>query len=178
MLADHHQSRVLLVHPDRCMTGDARRDSSDWCGLVSLLVATRAIFNVAPVLVGECAATRKIVDPAKNECIAIDVDPLAMWQDGKLLPALKMDGTAVLFLGGAWLEEDVLIAAIRAASDGYDVRLLTDMSRLRCEADYSLVAGRATMHAILMVTLRQALLEWAVFTEKEATVRRVRALLG
>jgi hypothetical protein len=41
----------------------------------------------------------------------------------------------VIFLGGAFLEEDVFIAALEGVRFGYDVRLLTDLSMARREAE-------------------------------------------
>lgn len=177
-MADPNRSRVLLIHPDRCFIGEADGGSRDWRAGVSLLAAARAMFGISPVLVGERDTAAKVMQSTGDRCSVLDIDALMMWQPGELPSASNMQDTGVMFMAGAWLEEDVLLAAIRAAGLGYDVRLLADLSRLRRESERELVVGRAAMHGILMVTLRQALLEWAAFSGDTATLAQVRALLA
>ncbi|WP_315833505.1 hypothetical protein [Bradyrhizobium prioriisuperbiae] len=176
MLADPNRSRVLLINPDRCVAGNRDDCLPGWRESASLLPVLQSMFAMSPILIGERDATLGITDVSESGYVVLDVDPLVMWRSSEL-PPVQLDAAAALFFGGAWLEEDVLIAAIRAASDGYDVRILTDMSRCRREADRQLVTDRATMHGILMVTLRQALLEWAAYSDDRKTIAQVRALL-
>lgn len=178
MLADPHRSRVFLIHPDRCLAGDADGRSREWRDGVSLLAATQAMFAISPIVVGERDTAMKVISATDERCVAPGVDPLTMWQTGQLPSALRMDDAGVLFFAGAWFDEDVLLAAIRASSVGYDVRLLVDLSRSRRASEQQLVVDRAAMHGILAVTLRQALLEWAACTEDQVTIARVRALLA
>jgi nicotinamidase-related amidase len=166
------------MHPDRCVSGEAGEYARQWRDGVSLLAATRTMFAISPVVVGERDAAMEIVGAMDDRCVSLDVDPLTIWQTEGLPSALRMDEAGILFIAGAWLEEDVLLAAVRAASVGYDVRLLVDLSRSRRESEGQLVVHRAAMHGILVVTLRQALLEWATFTDDNATIARVRALLA
>jgi hypothetical protein len=80
-------------------------------------------------------------------------------------------------LGGAWLEEDLFIAALEAVRRGYDVRLLADLSAARVDTDRTLVLDRLALHGVLATTVRQLLLEWAAFVNDPLLKRNVRELL-
>lgn len=93
----------------------------------------------------------------------IDARPLSLWQHPTFTQSPGVSDASVVFLGGAWLEEDVLIAALEGVRRGYDVRLLADLSVPRLEIDRSLALDRLAMHGVPAMTLRQALLEWATY---------------
>jgi nicotinamidase-related amidase len=78
------------------------------------------------------------------------------------MASLAASNVGVIFLGGAWLEEEVFIAALEGVRFGYDVRVLADLSAARVETDRSLVLDRLALHGVLATTVRQTLLEWAV----------------
>lgn len=176
MIANPRRSSVLLIHLDRCLAEGVSGEVEDWRASVSLLEAARKIFGIPLVLAGECGRAFECIEGAAQGLAGPNLDPLGIWGEG-VFP-FAAEETGVVFVGGAWLEEDVLLTAIRAASLGYDVRLLTDLSRLRRAVDRQLTIERLAMHGVLTVTLRQALLEWAVFTEDKATMALVRALLA
>ena len=64
-------------------------------------------------------------------CAVIPDDPVNVWRDHDMVDRLGPPETEVLYLGGAWLEEEVLIAALSAVRIGYDTRVFTDLSVLR-----------------------------------------------
>ncbi|MBT1516386.1 hypothetical protein KIP88_38745, partial [Bradyrhizobium sp. SRL28] len=80
--------------------------------------------------------------------------------------------------GGSWLEEDIFIAALQAAERGYDVRLLSDLIATRVDADRSLALDRLALHGILATTVRQTLLEWAVYLHDPLLMQKVQQLLS
>ena len=85
--------------------------------------------------------------------------------------------TQVLYLGGAWLEEEVLIAALSAARIGYDTRVFSDLSVLRSLLDRTPALDRLTQHGILTTTVRQTLMEWSRGVADHELARRLRAML-
>lgn len=176
MLADPRRSYVLLIHPARCARSEAAQNSDGWGSNVSLLLAACDIFTIQACVVGEYNPAGS-ADPVSAFAV-VDVDPLRMWRDGSHALSLAMGEAGVVFLGGAWLEEDVLIVALEAAAHGYDVRLLADLSVPRREVDRQLSFDRLALHGILTMTLRQALLEWAVSCDDPAAMGRVRQLLS
>lgn len=84
----------------------------------------------------------------------------------------------MVFLGGAWLEEEVLIAALEGVRRGYDIRLLADLSVARLEIDRCLALDRLAMHGVPAMTLRQALLEWAAFVDDPSVSEMVHRRLA
>ena len=73
---------------------------------------------------------------------------------------------------------EVFIAALEAVRLGYDVRLLADLSVARRDTDRSLVLDRLALHGVLMTTVRQALLEWAVCLDDPDCKQKVIGLLS
>ncbi|XIA61990.1 hypothetical protein ACFIOY_20025 [Bradyrhizobium sp. TZ2] len=97
-----------------------------------------------------------------GRCRGADVDAFSIWHDRRFTDNLASPEGGIIFLGGSWLEEEILIAALQAAERGYDVRLLSDVIAAPTETDRSLVFNRLALHGILATTVRQTLLEWAV----------------
>lgn len=177
MLADPRHSRVVLIKLARG-EGDgvsnelvARRRES-----LALLPAAFEIFGVGVYAVGECDSGQ-LPETLAPAITTLDGDGLSLWRNERFTASLGASNAAVIFLGGAFLEEDVFIAALEGVKAGYDVRLLADLSMARHEADRSLVLNRLALHGVLTMTVRQALLEWAVCLDDTRLKQEVRNLL-
>lgn len=92
--------------------------------------------------------------------------------------SLAASNVGAVFLGGAFLEEEVFIAALEGVKLGYDVRLLANLSMARHEGDRPLVLDRLALHGVLATTVRQALLEWAVCRDDPDLKQRFLTLLS
>ncbi len=178
MLANPRHSRVVLINPSRNGLGElpaeavARRGDS-----LALLPAAHEIFNVAVQIIGEYKPG--LLPEKLHEVAAIlNVDALSLWSDQRFRSSLAVSDVGVIFLGGAWLDEEVLIAALEAIKLGYDVRLLADLSAARIERDRRLVLDRLALHGVLTMTTRQAFLEWAACLDDPVVKRRVQLLLS
>jgi hypothetical protein len=178
MLANPGHSRVILFNPSRSELGEvsaervARRSES-----LSLLPAAQELFGVAVYAIGEY---RSAPVPARLQEITsvLDVDGLSLWNDQGFASSLAVSNVEVIFLGGAWLEEEVFIAALEGAKLGYDMRIIADLSIARREGDRSLVFHRLALHGVLTTTVRQALLEWAVCLDDPVVKQSVQHLLS
>ncbi|MCK1479465.1 hypothetical protein IVB27_33165 [Bradyrhizobium sp. 197] len=142
-------------------------------GNLALLPACLDVFGIRQIAVGEYQPG---ILPAHTTASTehFDVDALYAWRDPRLAARLAESAAGVIFLGGAFLEEEVLIAALEGAEHGYDIRLLSDLSVARDEADRSIALPRLVHHGILATTIRQALLEWAVSLGDQAVGRSPR----
>jgi hypothetical protein len=178
MLADSRHSRLVLINPSRGGLGDvstelvARKRES-----LVLLSAALELFGIAALAIGE-------YDPAITPdklvrlLTPLDGDGLSLWRDQRFTQSLGASDIGVILLGGAWLEEEVFIAALQGVRHGYDVRVLADLSVARIEADRGLVLDRLAMHGVPAMTVRQALLEWATCLEDPVLKQRVQQLLA
>jgi hypothetical protein len=110
-------------------------------------------------------------------CEVIPKDPVNVWRDEDMIDRLGPPETQVLYLGGAWLEEEVLIAALSAARIGYATRVFSDLSVLRSLLDRTPALDRLTQHGILTTTVRQTLMEWSRGVADHELARRLRAML-
>jgi len=178
MLADPRRSRVVLINPTRGEQANmpvefaARRHAS-----LALLPTCQEIFGVPQFAIGEYEPNQ-VPDRVAPSIAPLNIDSLTMWRDQEFMASLAASNVSVIFLGGAWLEEEVFIAALEGVRLGYDVRLFADLSVARLEADRSLVLDRLALHGVLATTVRQTLLEWAVCLDDANLKQRVRQLLS
>jgi len=178
MLADPRHSRLVLINLARGDGGSAsaefiarRRES------LALLPSAFEIFGVGVHAVGDHDSAQ-LPDALAPSITPLDGDGLSLWRNERFIASLSASNIAVIFLGGAFLEEDVLIAALEGIKLGYDVRLLADLSIARREADRSLALDRLALHGVLTTTVRQALLEWAVCLDDPILKQTVLKLLS
>jgi hypothetical protein len=178
MLADPRHSWLVLINLARGEGGGvssefgARRRES-----LALLLAAVEIFGVGLHAVGEYDVAQ-LPDPLAPLITLLDGDGLSLWRNERFATSLVASNVNVIFLGGAFLDEDVFIAALEGVKAGYDVRLLADLSLARRETDRSLVLDRLALHGVLTMTVRQALLEWAVCLDDSLLKEKVRNLLS
>jgi hypothetical protein len=178
MLADPRHSRLVLINLAR---GDGGGVSSEYTARrhesLSFLPAALNVFGVGVYVVGEYDSAQ-LPNAVAPLITPLDGDGLSLWGNDQFTTSLAASNVTVIFLGGAFLEEDVFIAALEGVKAGYDVRLLTDLSMARREADRSLVLDRLALHGVLATTVRQALLEWAVSLDDAILKQRVLKLLS
>ena len=178
MLAHPTHSRVLLINSTRTAPGEVsaelgrrRRDA------LVLLSAARELFGIDILAIGEYEAG--CLPETLQSCVTLlDVNIFSLWDDQRFSASFAASDVGVLFLGGAWLEEELLIAALKAARHGYDVRVLADISIARTDDDRALVLNRFALHGVLTMTVRQALLEWSVSLDDAVLKEKVRLLLA
>jgi hypothetical protein len=178
MLADPRRSRIVLINLTRGEQANipaefaARRRAS-----LALLPVCQGVFGVSQLAIGEYEPDQS-PDRVAHSIVPIDVDGLSLWRDQEFTASLAESNVGVIFLGGAWLEEDVFIAALEGVRLGYDVRVIADLTVARVEADRSLVLDRLALHGVLATTVRQTLLEWAVCLDDPILKQRVLQLLS
>ena len=143
---------------------------------LTLLVVAHELFGVAVDVIGNApsAGVPEILQPI---AAALDVESLFLWSDERFTALLAASDVRAIFLGGAWLDEDLLMVALEGVRRGYDVRVLADLSIARRRDDRLLVLDRLALHGVLPMTMRQALLEWALFLDDPALKRKVQHLL-
>ena len=177
MLADPRHSCLVFLNLTRGGRADDQPIDLRRAGSLALLPACRDVFGVPEIAIGEYDQSI-LTDQIAASIEHLDIDFLSLWRDPRLAAQLAEAGVGVVFLGGAFLEEEVLIAALEGARRGYDIRLLSDLSVDRHEADRPLVLARLAHYGILATTIRQALLEWAVALGDDAVSRRILELLS
>src|SRR5882724_11613151 len=124
MLADPRRSRVVLINLTRGEQANmpaefaARRRTS-----VALLPVCQDVFGITQLAIGEYQPNQ-MPDGVAHSIIPISIDSLSLWRDQEFTASLAASNVGVIFLGGAWLEEEVFIAALEGVRLGYDVRVL------------------------------------------------------
>jgi hypothetical protein len=176
MLADPRHSCVILLNMTRGRGVDAHASVRGTERSLALLAACREVFGIPQIAVGEYQQDL-LPDHIAATVERCDIDSLSMWRDPGLATRLTETGAGVVFLGGAFLEEEVLLAALEGVRHGYDIRLLSDLSVARDEADRSVAFSRLAHHGVLSTTIRQALLEWAVSLGDKSAIQWVKDLL-
>jgi nicotinamidase-related amidase len=178
MLADPRHSRLVLINPTRGEPGSVSSEfAARWRESLSLLPQAFEIFGVGLHAIGDCDLAQ-LPEALALSITRMDGNGLSLWRNDRFTASLVASNIGVIFLGGAFLEEEVFIAALEGARLGYDVRLLADLSMARREADRLLVVDRLALHGVLTSTVRQALLEWAVRLDDASLTQRVLKLLS
>lgn len=123
--------------------------------------------------VGDAAASFR----ALPQCQIIVDDAVDFWRNDVAHRQLGDFDTRVLYIGGAWLDQDVLTAALAAVHIGYDTRVLVDVSVATTRFERGWALERLEQHDVLMTTMRQTMAEWSLATPDEATSRQLRSTL-
>lgn len=177
MFADPRRSRIVVINPVRSEPEGtpanlvARRLES-----LALVPDVLETFGMPAFTVGECDPPG-MTNRASSLTNLLETDVVSFWHDAEFALMPAGEGNFV-FLGGAWLEEDVLIASLEGVRLGYDVRLLTDLCVARVETDRRLALERLALHGVLPTTIRQTMLEWAFCLDDVDLRQRVQRLLA
>ena len=124
------------------------------------------------------------VDDAANffaslpDCQVLSGDAVNFWRDEDVTDRLGPPETQAVHIGGAWLEEDILVAALSAVRIGYDTRVLLDLSIARSLFDRASALDRLTPHGVLMTTVRQTVIEWSLSSPNIDIAGQLRELLA
>ncbi len=177
MLADPRHSCIVLANVTRTApagvteTFALRRVKS-----LSLLSVCRDNFAVPTIVIGEY---EKAVLPVEFiETVShLHIETFALWHDRQFADVLAKADVTNVFLGGAFLDEEILIAALEGAKRGHDVRILSDLTIARQDADRDLVLDRLAHHGVIATTVSQMLLEWSVSLNDSAVIEKVQQLL-
>lgn len=177
MFADPRHSRIVLINPTRTERAGAPAELAERrCASFALLPDIVENFRMSALAVGDFDPS-KMTNRAANSINLLNADVVTFWRDAEFGSMAAGEGNFV-FLGGAWLEEEVLVASLEGVRLGYDVRLLTDLSSARIEADRALALDRLALHGVLPTTIRQAMLEWAVCLDDVSLRQKVQRLLA
>lgn len=178
MLADPRQSRIVLLNLARgSVAGESGASAVRCFEAQALLPICRDLLGSQLIAFGEyrpglfSAKVAAAIEHFQSEA-------LSPWRDPAFAAHLADADVGIVFLGGVYLEEDVLIAAIEGARIGYEVRLLSDLAFARREADRQIVVNRLAHHGILTTTVRQTLFEWAMAGDDRALMLRIQQLLS
>ena len=174
MLADPRQSIVVILNPDWARIGAPEEDAHN--ENLPLLEAGCRLLGVAPLALGDCRPQTS-ANGMPQVLQMLPFDGHLPWKDELFVQRMKQDHLRFLYLAGAWLEEDVLMTALEGAARGYDIRLLSDLSAVRRESERKPMFDRLVLHGMLVTTVRQTLLEWAVCLGDSGLVEEIRQLL-
>jgi len=178
MLADPRRSCVILLNLTRLGGAGVAPDfATQRETSLSLLAGCQELFTVRQLAIGECEMAL-LPGQSVASIEHLEGEVLSFWEDLRLADRLSGADVGTIFLGGSYLEEDVLIAALQGAGRGYAIRILTDLSIARTEPDRILVFDRLAQHGVVATTVRQAVLEWAVSLGDAATIDKARRLLS
>jgi hypothetical protein len=175
MLANPGGSRVLLINIARGPQDDPEATvfRSD---TLSLLMRGLALLGVPSFAAGEYVNALG-TDDGSSSVVRLDADPLTIWRHDGLNSRLSDPAVGIVYLAGSWLEEDLVLAAIEGVELGYDVRLLADLSIPRFAAERDIALRRLEQHGVILTSVRQTLLEWALAIDDESLRSEIRSLL-
>ena len=174
MLAISEMSVILLINPE------ALRLATLPDQFRNRIEASRALLHhaaqISGVSVRLLGAAGDPVAPFSSlpNCQSLVGDTVNFWRDKDVSDRLGPPDTYVLYCSGAWLDEDVLVAALSAVQIGYDTRVLVDVSIARTQFDRAWALERLEQHGVLMTTVRQTMVEWSLAAPENGIGRLLR----
>jgi Isochorismatase family len=177
MLAISQRSVVVLVNPS--LSRLTRLPAQFRSRVEISRVLLRHFAQVAGVSlrllgdIGDAAASFRSL----ANCQIVAGDPVSFWRDNDVSRRLGPPDTQVIYVGGAWLDQDVLAAALSAVHIGYDTRVLVDVSIALTYFDRAWALERLEQHHVLMTTMRQTMTEWSLAAQDENISRQLRNAL-
>jgi hypothetical protein len=175
MLVHPRRSAVVLLNPSRLSNVGETTGGDDHRTNLCLLAQGCRMLGVCPSSLGDCEP--EVLSAIVTDVQVIPLDGLLLRNDQSFVERLTRSEPRLLLLAGACLEEEVLLAALEAVGRGYDVRVLSDPSVARREAERRPVFDRLALHGVLVTTVRQTLLEWAVTVGDAPLMQKIRKLL-
>ena len=174
MLAISEKSVVLLINSETVRLAtlpDQFRNRIEKCR--ALLHHAAQVSGVSMRLLGAAGDSATPFSSLPN-CQSLAGDTVNVWRDMDVSDRLGPPDTHVLYCGGAWLDEDVLVAALSAVQIGYDTRVLVDVSIARTQFDRAWALERLEQHGVLMTTVRQTMVEWSLAAPENGIGRLLR----
>jgi|307.fasta_scaffold120476_1 hypothetical protein len=177
MLAISQRSVVLLVNPSpgrlAHLPPQFRSRVEISRGLLRHFVQ---VAGVSLRLLGDIGSASASFRSLAN-CQVLAGDPVRFWRDNDVGRRLGPADTQVIYVGGAWLDQDVLAAALSAVHIGYDTRVLVDVSIALTYFDRAWALERLEQHDVLITTMRQTMTEWSLAAPDENISRQLRDAL-
>lgn len=177
MLAISEMSVVLLINPEAVRLAtlpDRFRNRIEQSR--ALLHHAAQISGVSMRLLGAVGDSAAAFSSLPN-CQSLTGDAVNFWRDEDVGDRLGPPDTRVLYCGGAWLDEDVLVAALSAVQIGYDTRVLVDVSIARTQFERAWALERLEQHGVLMTTVRQTMVEWSLAAPENGIGQQLRDTL-
>jgi hypothetical protein len=177
MFATLDRSTIILINP-QTVTGITLSDRFKRRieNAHSLLPDAVRVTGVSMRLLGAVDDTTNFFASLPN-CQVLSGDAVNFWRDEDVTERLGSPETQAVHVGGAWLEEDILVAALSAVRIGYDTRVLLDVSIARSLFDRASALERLTPHGVLMTTVRQTVIEWSLNALDHNVGRQLREIL-
>jgi len=172
MLATIEESLVALFNPAATPAAIPSMPSRQRVGNGLALLRRMADELALPVVTFASGKFAAQTEPIGKTLVA---DPFTIFSGTAITPAIDRADGRYLYLGGRWLDEDILIAALAAQSAGFDTRVLIDLSVARRPHDRSPTLTQLNQHGVLLTTTRQAAYEWAMSgnPSQRETLRRL-----
>lgn len=178
MLARHDQSVVSLINflgdlPPGVPAAFVNRIDRG----IGMLRRAATVLPVRFIFLIHAEQTSTLIKNSGPEEIVV-ADPLNYFSGDDLQTRLGSPQRHCIFLGGVWLDEDVLAAALCTLHEGFDTRILIDLTVARTMYDRSATVYRLNQHGALVTTVRQTLVEWALASDDALVRSELKSILA
>jgi hypothetical protein len=176
MLAMSENSIVLLINPEAVRLANLPPQfRSHVESRRALLRDVAQISGVAIRLMGRVGDIAETFTSLPN-CQTVLGDAVNFWRDKDAIESLGPPERHVLYCGGAWLDQDIIVAALSAVEIGYDTRVLVDISVAQTHFDRAGALERLMQHGVLMTSVRQTMVEWSLTAPKDGIGQQLREM--
>lgn len=148
---------------------------------VALTKAARA-FNVPTIITTITASAHggpafpqiQAVDPSNK---AIDRTVINAWHDKNVVAAVKKTGKKKILMAGLWTDNCVMLPALSALAEGYEVYVVADASGDSDEMSHNRAIDRLVQAGAVPITWLPVMLEWQADWTRTKTTDAVAKIL-
>ena len=130
-----------------------------------LVAGTAKLFKVPTIIttVAEKSFSGPVFPEIKeyygDESTYIDRTTMNSWEDKRIVEAIKKTGKKRIVLAGLWTEVCIVLPALSALEDGYEVYVITDASGGVSKEAHDMAVARMIQAGVVPITSMQYLLE-------------------
>lgn len=141
------------------------------------------VFGVPTILSTNRAATYggaffPEVTQVRPDLVVFDRTLISAFDDQRIVADIQKSGRRKIIIGGLWTDNCVMLPALTALRDGYEVYVLTDVSGDINEASHDMAIRRLIQAGATPVTWLAVMLEWQRDWANTATAGDVGAIFS
>lgn len=118
------------------------------------------------------------VQAAAPQVTPIDRTPINAWQDPRIAEQVRKSGRKKLVIAGLWTDNCVMLPALSALAEGFEVYVVTDASGDSDAASHERAVQRLVQAGAVPITWLPVMLEWQADWTRTATAAAVGKIIA
>jgi len=118
------------------------------------------------------------VQAAAPDAAVFDRTPINAWQDKRIADFVRTSGRKKVVMAGLWTDNCVMLPALAALAEGYEVYVVTDVSGDLDAASHERAIQRLVQAGAVPITWVPVMLEWQADWTRKETATQVSGIIA